>query len=480
MPIVLPFRAVRPCREDESLATRLSPPYDVIAPAERARLAALPHNPVHLILPQDDAGEGSRYAAAGRALAGWLADGVLVRDSAPAFYAYEQKFTHRGEQLTRRGFFGLLELGDFGHHVGVFAHERTLATPKEDRYRLLEATHANLSPVFALYDDPTGAVRTALEAARSRPPLAHAVTAEGEEALWAVPDDGGTTPEGACMAVGVQRIVEALAAQGVVLADGHHRYESALRYRHAHRAAQPDAPFPQAYDFMLACFVEAGDPGLLVLPTHRVVHGLPPIDAAALAARLPAGLVRVVALGAPADPDDGARRAEAFLEEHPTGAFVLSTPGSRALDGLVLDPAAAARELAAEGVPVVAHVLDVVQLHELLLGRALGITREMLAAQSHVEYVKSASEILRRVWGEEREEGAVAGAAGRLPPTAGFLMNATPVRQVLEVARAGERMPQKSTYFLPKITTGWAYHVHRAPAEVWGAGAHGRPWWPAD
>ena len=476
MPNVLPFRAVRPVATGDPSA-HLSPPYDVITPSERARLAGDPHNPVHLILPEDEAGrDGSRYPAARRVLDGWLAEGALVRDAAPAFYPYEQNFTHAGKTLVRRGFFGLLELRKFGEG-GVFAHEHTLTAPKEDRYRLLAATRTNLSPVFVLYEDPKGEVKAAVDAARAKAPLGSARTTEGEESLWAVPDEGDASPEARCMAAGAEAIARTLRGQGLVFADGHHRYESALRYRRERRAAEPDASFPQAYDFMLACFVDASDPGLLVLPTHRVLRGLDGFTMSELAARLD-GTFRIEGLGECADIDCAAWRAEAFLANHPAGAFVAVTARERVLTGFVLEPGARDRAFAGTSVPRALQALDVVQLHELVLGRALGITAEKLAAQSHIEYVKSMAEAVRIARGGGGA-GAVAGAAGALAPNAAFLMNPTPVAQVLEVARAGERMPQKSTYFLPKITTGWVYHVHDAPGAVWGEGAAARPWWPA-
>jgi uncharacterized protein (DUF1015 family) len=459
---VLPFRAVRPnvsakSAANEPLAERLSPPYDVISRDERARLARSPHNPVHLILPEDDQGEGSRYARARSTLQAWLGEAALARDGAAAFYPYEQRFEHRGTALVRRGFFGLLELAPFGE-AGVHAHEKTLTAPKEDRFRLLEATKTNLSPVFVLYEDDGERVKGALDAARATDPLGRATTKEGDETLWSLEERSA-----------LGELATVLGAQGLVLADGHHRYESALRYRAERRAAEPGAHEPQAYDFMLACFVEASDPGLLVLPTHRVVRGIEPFDAERLAAKLGNGLT-TYALGDAPDAAEAVRRAEAFLESHPAGAFVLASARGEGLTGIVLDPAEAARRLAARGVPEALRALDVVQLHELLLGEGLGITAEALAAQSHVEYVKSTAEAVRIVRGEGGA-GEVVGAAGARAPAGAFLMNGTPIGQVLSVARSGERMPQKSTYFLPKITTGWTYHVHGAPDEVWGPGA---------
>ncbi len=464
---VTPFAAVRP---EPTTAGRLSPPYDVIRPDERARLAGDPHNPVHLILPQDDAGEGSRYAAAARTLTAWRAEGALVRDAAPAFYAYEQTFAWGGGTLTRRGVFGLLELTPFGEK-GVFAHERTLTAPKEDRYRLLAATHTNLSPVFALYDDHQGEVWAALARASARAPLARVVTAEGEEALWAVPAAGGAGG----LADEARAIARTLTGQGLVVADGHHRYESALRYRDLRRAEDPAAPFPQADDFMLTCFVDAKDEGLLVLPTHRVARGLAPFTLAELARRLAPAYV-AESLGESRDAAAIEARAQAFLAAHPAGAFVAVPAGEAALFGFALDPARRAEAFAGTGVaePLLQGV-DVVQLSELVLGKALGVTGEKLAAQSHVEYVKAAVDAIRVVLGQDTRGGEVVGAAGALAPNAAFLLNATPVSQVIEVARAGLRLPQKSTYFLPKITTGWLYHVHDAPRAVWGDTEWSRP-----
>lgn len=477
MPAVLPFRAVRPADNGEPLEGRLSPPYDVIAPDERTRLAGSPHNPVHLILPQDDKGPGTRYAAAAKALERFQADGALVRDTTPAFYAYEQEFQYAGAKHTRRGFFGLLELSAFGER-GVHAHERTLSAPREDRFRILEAVRANLSPVFVLYEDKTGKAREALDSARAGAPLARARTAEGSESLWALPDRTEDTPEARCLAAGVSNLAQVLAGQAVVLADGHHRYESALRYQKERRAAEPDALPPQAYDYMLACFVEAGDPGLLVLPTHRVLHGSEPLLMSELVARLDP-LFRVEGLGDCADPDSVAWRAEAFLAAHPAGSFVAVTAHERVLTGFVLDPRRRAEAFRGSKTARPLQEVDVVALHELVFEKALGITGEEIAAQSRIEYVKSAIDAIRAARSGSAAAGAVAGASAELPAVAAFLMNATPVAQVLEIARAGERMPQKSTYFLPKITTGWVYHVHGAAEEVWGAAAQSRAWWPA-
>jgi len=167
--------------------------------------------------------------------------------------------------------------------------------------------------------------------------------------------------------------------------------------------------------------------------------------------------------------DDEFRRSlRTFLAAHPAGAFVVVPAGEPGVGGFVLDAARRAEAFAGRDVEPGLMAVDVVQLSELVLGKALGVTPEMLAAQSHVEYVKSTGDAIRIARGLASRGGEVVGAAGALPPNAAFLLNGTPVRQVLDVARSGLRMPQKSTYFVPKITTGWLYHVHDAPATVFG------------
>ena len=495
MPLVLPFRAVRPTVNGEALALRLSPPYDVIAPEERERLARDPHNPVHVILPEERSGPGSRYEDAGRRFGSWLAEGALERDPMPAFYPYEQRFEHAGEERTRTGFFGLLELRRFDEG-GVFAHERTLTVPKEDRFRLLRATGANLSPVFVLYEDADRRVGEVVERARRTPPRASAATASAIESLWAIPSSGGEDDTGTIADTGriadTGTIADTLARQSLVVADGHHRYESALRYRDERRAADPDAAYPQAFDFMLACFVEARDPGLIILPTHRLLANVTPRTGAELEADLAGVFVRHD-LGPIEDPESAVLRAERFLSGPPRGAFVYATAIDSSLSGFALAPGVSDRAFRGSETAPALRALDVVVLHELVLERVFGITPEKLAAQTHVEYVKSGAEAIRAALGmgpdkdatrassETRASGA-SGASGSTTASearAAFLLAATPVEQVLAVARAGERMPQKSTYFVPKITTGWIYHVHGSPAEVWGENAGRSSWWPS-
>jgi uncharacterized protein (DUF1015 family) len=272
VPTIRPFRALRYDRAtigDPALV--VAPPYDVIGPAEADRLAARhPANVVRLDLPREQPGDepDDRYRRAARTLAAWRSDGTLHKDPHPSIYVYEQTYRLPGTEVerTQRGFFGRLLLEPLGPESGVLPHERTLAAPREDRYKLLRAAGVNTSPIVALYDDEDGAGAAVLAAATERAPDVEVVDDDGVcHRMWAVAADGE----------GVERVAPLLAAAGsrpLTIADGHHRYETALRYRDERRMSRSCEEDP-AFDYVLALLVHAGQP-LTVLPTHRIVRGL--------------------------------------------------------------------------------------------------------------------------------------------------------------------------------------------------------------
>ena len=409
-----------------ALDTVLAPPYDVISPAERERLARDPANIVHLELPVDENGPDTRYDAAARRLARWLEDGVLATEAAPALYPYAQRFAHRGARFERRGVFGLVELGPPGPASRIYPHEFTLSGPREDRRRLLAATHANLSPIFLLYDDADGGVRRALAGAWDRA-VGSAHTPWGtEETLGRLEGDAA------------RAAAEALSNKDLVFADGHHRYESALAYADAVGAGPGD---PRRY--VLAVLVERSDPGLLVLATHRVI----PAGRALAGAewdRLLTEVFESTDLGA---GEDAAEAAEAWLARAPDDrpALVTARGPRAALTGLLARPGAVDRLFASTDSPAPPmRALDVVALHA-LLERGWGLTPETVRDRAALTYTRDAREAVR----------AVAGGA-----EAAFLVRPTPVERVIRLAVAGHRLPQKTTYFEPKMTSGWLVHVH--------------------
>lgn len=434
MPRIAAFKALR---FDEKrlpdLAQVIAPPYDVISPDQRAMLEAQhPRNIVHLDLPR---GEGDdKYANARHLLDRWIADGTLREDGAPAIYRYEQTFsfdTGTGPRTyVRKGFIAAIELSPFSDRI-VLPHEHTLSGPKVDRFKLIKTTQAHFSQIFALYRDPQGQVEAALEQATSGAPSVDVVTPDGcRHRLWVVSDEAA-----------IAAVVQALAPKQVMIADGHHRYETMVAIRDALRPAGA-APGTSQADFGPMFFARAEDPGLLVLPTHRMVHGIAESALDALAERCrPWFDVESSAEGDAASISDRLRR-----EGERAVSFAVRRPNRAETLWLRLRKDA---DLSRLGPPALG-CLDVSVLHGLILSPLLGIGAEAMAKQSNLTYSHELGETLSRV-----SSGAVQAA---------FIMNATKVHQVLDACEAGFVLPQKSTYFQPKLATGLVMQKLR-PAE---------------
>jgi uncharacterized protein (DUF1015 family) len=419
-------------RLPRGLADVVAPPYDVISPAEREELAARdPHNVVRLILPE---GEGdTKYGNAARILDGWVKSGVLVRDDAPAFYRYDQTFVPPGEgpgakPITRRGFLALVKLVPFSARV-VLPHERTLSGPKEDRLKLFRATKTNLSPGFMLYRDPESALDAALATGTV---VTEWTTADGiRHALAKV------TAKDALRA-----IVDGVARSSLLIADGHHRYETALRYSEEISAANPAAPANAEHRFFMTFLVNGDDPNLVVFPTHRHVHSLPSFSMAELLRHAEATF-RVQPLPDGADAD-AIHRALRDAGKSGPSVVACSADGKVAVCTLRADVDLAKHPTLGQK-PEVLRRTDVAVLHAAILEHILGITPEAQAAKTNIWYPQDTKAAL----------ASVRSGTGQVL----FVMNATPVSQVREVAEAGEVMPQKSTFFYPKVLTGLAIHT---------------------
>jgi len=424
------------------LGTIIAPPYDVISPEERAVLAARdPHNVVHLILPE---GEGdAKYAHAGQLFAKWQAERVLVRDDEPAFYRLDQRFVPPGgdanaPKLLRRGFLALVRLVPFSARV-VLPHERTLSGPKEDRLKLFRATRANLSPGFMLYRDARGELAPALAEAE---PIAETRTADGvEHALAKI-----RRPEA------VRAIVDGIARSTLLIADGHHRYETAVRHAEEVSAAHPGAGPRAEHRFFMTFLVNGDDPDLVVFPTHRHVHSLASFsfdtllrDARALfdVQELPQGADAPAILAALSRAGSRGPSLAAASRDGRAAVLTLRAEGSGP-PGEGRDPLLEAHPTLGRQ-PAVLRRTDVTLLHTGILEPVLGITPAAQAAKTNLWYPQNAASALAELRGGK---GDVL-----------FLMNAMPVAQVRSVAEAGEVMPQKSTFFYPKVPTGLAIHT---------------------
>jgi uncharacterized protein (DUF1015 family) len=435
----VPFRAWRYAPSVGDPALLVAPPYDIIGPELQSRLyARSPYNVVRVDLGMttpSDSDCDNQYTRAAAQLAEWKRSGVLVRDPQPSLTFVQETFTGPdGRASVRHGFLAAMRLHDFDEGV-VFPHEWTLSGPKEDRYRLMTATEMSLSPVFLLYDLPGDEITAAWKATLgAETPATTVADEEGTVTkLWPTSDPDL-----------LKTVGQNLAASRFVIADGHHRYETALRYQ-KQRASR-------ASDYALAYFSNMADPGLAIYGTHRLVSGLDPDRVAALPRSL-AGTFAVERLTASAgrhaadsatDAVSAAQTAiSAYLAAHPRGAFGLWGPGLDAAYGLRLVDQAAAREAGPDH-SAAYQELDVTIMQSLVLEKVLGISPADMAAERNVTYFKDPNEAFARL------------AAGDFQ--AGFFMNPTGLDQIREVALGGERMPQKATFFYPKLPTGLVFH----------------------
>lgn len=427
----------------------VAPPYDVISPADQRRYYEQdPHNVVRLIagnVHPSDTPQDNKYTRAAGFFREWLAEGVLRREVSPRLYIYRHQFVDAisGDSRSRLGIVGVVELEPFGR--GVLPHEQTHARAKADRLSLTRAVIANLSPVFALYDDPQSAVGSIVAPALTDPPRLSITGEDGDHhTIWSLEGDRRFA-----------QLAEVFNTSTLYIADGHHRYETALNFRNHQRQQHPEAPPDAAFNYVLMLLVDVRDPGLTILPTHRILHDLDRFDATELLRRLSARH-RVVArdsraslLAAMQEPTPGHRIGIALaLTPSPSGRGAINpspSGGGQAGGCYTVD---IERPDAADPV----SRLDVSVLHEEILQRELGLTPAKLEQERYLTYSRDVDVVLSRV-----ETGAA---------QAGFLLRPPAVQDVVDVARAGKVMPQKSTYFFPKPASGIVFNPLDATVRI--------------
>ncbi|HEY4829104.1 MAG TPA: DUF1015 family protein [Solirubrobacteraceae bacterium] len=392
----------------------VAPPYDVIDADQRAELEARsPYNVVRIDLPVGD----HPYETAAKQLAAWEDDGVIVRDAQPALWALEQTYTGPdGRFQTRRGFLARVRVEEYGAGR-IRPHERTHPGPKEDRLRLTRATKANLSPIFSLFDDATGMVSSALEqASAAGHPWGTATDDDGTvNRMWRLGDPTAVTT-----------ITGALENTELLIADGHHRYETARVY-----AEEVGGEGPQRY--VLMCLVSLEDPGLTVFPTHRLLRDLRPEQQEALADALRRDFdVRRLESTAELAPVYGQPVSMGYIDAHFRQPMMLTLKDQSIADAALADHAEPYRRL------------DTAVLEALILKGALGMSDDDIDHLNGLGYARNFDEALDAVITGDYD--------------AAFFVAATPIEQVRAVAAAGESMPPKSTYFFPKVPTGLLFN----------------------
>jgi uncharacterized protein (DUF1015 family) len=397
-----------------ALGDVVAPPYDVIDSEQRtALIAKSPFNVVAVDLPED---EPDRYAAARELFESWQLQGAIVRDREPAIWAHTQRYTGPdGIEQTRRGFFCRVRIEEYGPGR-VRPHERTHPGPREDRLRLTRATRANMSPIFSLYSDPAGAAWAALEPFTAKTPWGEATDADGTvHRLWRGADEGT-----------IAAVQAAARDSELLIADGHHRYETA-------RAYAEEIGGEGDHRYVLMCLVALEDPGLTVFPTHRLVRGLDAARQEVLAQALRRDFeVTEVPIEELAPPPGAGPLQLGYIDSHSKRPFRLTLRDQAIADA------------ALPGFSEAYQHLDTGALEALLLKGALGLSDDDISHLHNFRYARDAAEALALVRG-----GAYDVA---------FLMRPTPVGQVRDVAAAGENMPPKSTFFFPKLLTGLLFN----------------------
>ena len=421
MPEIIPFKGILYNPELLLSASDLiCPPYDVISAAFQQQLyGSSSFNAIRLELPL----EADPYAAAAERLAEWLQGGELQSDPVPAIYPYFQTFEDTdGVSHTRCGFFAAMRLHDFSEKK-VLPHEKTLSGPKADRLNLFRKTKTNISGIFGLYaDESKTADRVMKSFAEANEPIVDALFQGVRNRMWRITD-----PEL------VAQFKTTLQERAVYIADGHHRYDTGVNYRNERAAANPSHTGQEPYNYILTYLANIHDEGLLIFPIHRLVHSLEGFDAGQLQARLEE-FFTVTELHSRAD-------LKVFLDAEPSN-YAYGVVSSGKILGVCLktDP----KPLLDPARPEALQRLGLVLLHDLVLARLLGISQEAMAKQSNLLYVHDDREVFEAV-----DSGKV---------QVGFVVKPTTVGQVLAVSETGEVMPQKSTFFYPKLMTGMLFN----------------------
>jgi uncharacterized protein (DUF1015 family) len=437
---VHPFRAFRYNPARAPFDRVLTQPYDKISPAMQEKYyAADPHNLITVekgrAFPNDST-QSNVYTRAASALQDWIRNQVVVQDPAPAFYAYSQEYTVPGtdERRTRRGFIGAGKLEDYSAGV-VFRHEQTLSGPKADRLELLRHTGTHTGQLFMLYSDAERRIDAILAEAEASAPAATELRDEYGvvHRLWVIAE-----------AERVAAIQQAMGDKKLVIADGHHRYETAINYRNERRS-QVLPPDPNApYEFAMMTFVNTRAEGLTILPTHRVAANLHDFSWPSVRRYLePWFTAEAFSFRNEAEQNEARGKFLSCLAERQAqrsiGVYPATQSAKRAYYVLTLRPGADLAQLLPNVSPL-QRELDVVLLHEGILEPGLGITPQAVTSEKNLSYEREAAAALQAV-----DSGAAQIA---------FLLNACDVEQVMRIATAGEVLPQKSTDFYPKLLSG--------------------------
>ena len=429
---IIPFKGIRYNLEkikDPNLV--MTPPYDIISPAQQEMYYNRDeYNMIKIDLVKEfptDTEQDNRYTRASNTFSQWLSSRVMVGEERPSIYFYEVSYTKYGPEKTMKGFIALCRLEEFGKGK-VVPHEYTLSKPKSDRLNLLRSCQANFSLIFSLYSSPDGNInKTIEEGLKSSAPDTDVVDDNGDRhRLWVVSDPAI-----------IETIQKEMKDKTVYIADGHHRYEASFNYRNEARQKSGEG----AYDYIMMFFANMDEPGLTVLPTHRLIFGVTEDKMNSLYDNL-GKYFRIKDFEFSNGNESGARKQlldalkKAGPQDHFLGMYI---KGENKYSLLELKGEDILLDIPSDK-PLSWRRLDVSILQSLILEDILGFSEESISRQENLCYVKDVDDSIRKVRDEEYQ--------------AAFLLNATKIEEIKDVTETGERMPQKSTYFYPKCLTG--------------------------
>jgi uncharacterized protein (DUF1015 family) len=439
---ILPFRGTRYNSQlVGDLSKIIAPPYDVISKELQEELYARhPYNVIRLTLTKDEKDDNfsDKYLRAANYLKTWRGEGVLIDDHVPSLYLYDQSFTlPSGGTKTRKGFFALIKLSDYSEG-GVKAHEHTFAGPKADRLKLMLATNANLSPIFLIFNDPSREVTDLVE---------HEM--ENAKTWQTVEDEDGVTHR--LWVVGkrdfISKVREAMSSKVLFIADGHHRYETALAYRDRMREETGLRDGNQPFDYVMAYLTPAEQDGLVILPTHRALSKSLMADVdmkEALQELKEAFHITTEKIDLAQPEKEAARIGEKVTELGKKNTSYAMVEANGKVHYLQLKKDADPNDLIdSDDIPALVKRLDVSILHQYIINRVFIGNPEFELAEDECFYVRDISRLLEML----RTKKALVG----------FVLNPTPMEQVLEIVAAGIKMPHKSTYFHPKLADGLVF-----------------------
>ena len=431
MATIRPFRGLRYDTDKVGgLENVVTPPYDIISEGQQKQYYEKhPNNVIRLEYGAEyetDSENDNRYTRAAAFLRTWIDDGILKFEDKECLYLYEQQFSFLGQELTYRGFVTLTQLEEFSKGI-ILPHEETLSKAKTDRFNLMEATHANFSQIYCLYMDESGEIRSMMEQITKKP-ADISFKAENDilQNVWIIRDDDM-----------IASIQEKFADKQLFIADGHHRYETALNFRNKMRQEKPDWKQDDLFNYAMIMLVDMDDPGLVVFPTHRLVNHVKIDEVMAISLlKDDFDIDKIIVDSKSSMLSEAIAKDLVALKEKKGFAvyfggeyyYRLSLHDASVMDQYLPEKSSAYRNL------------DVTILHTLVLDKIYGINTEDLKNQKNLTYTRDPIEAIEAVQNGTQQ--------------CAFLLNATKVREIKDVSLAGEKMPQKSTYFYPKLITG--------------------------